>query len=40
VLLGVTAAIAGYATLDILWRSSLAKYKERKRKDRRNKDSD
>lgn len=38
-LLGSAAAIAGYVTLDILWRSSLANYKERKRRDRRDKDS-
>jgi len=36
----VTAAIVGYVTLDILWRTSLANYKERKRKNRRDKDSD
>ena len=39
VLLGLTAAIVGYVTLDILWRISLSNYKERKRKDRRDKDS-
>jgi len=34
VLLGVTAAIIGYVTLDIFWRLSLANYKNRKRTDR------
>ena len=39
VLLGLTAAIVGYVTLDVLWRMSLAKYKERKRRDRQDSDS-
>ncbi|MDE0790337.1 MAG: DUF2062 domain-containing protein [Woeseiaceae bacterium] len=36
VILGVTAAIAGYVTLDLLWRSSVSDYKTRKRKNRPN----
>ena len=36
VLLGATAGIVGYVTLDILWRLSLADYKSRKRSDRQN----
>jgi uncharacterized protein (DUF2062 family) len=40
VLLGTTAAILGYVTLDILWRFSLANYKDRKRKDRSDRNSD
>ena len=39
VLLGLAAAIVGYVTLDILWRLSLANYKERKRSIRKDKDS-
>ena len=39
VLLGLTAALVGYVTLDVLWRLSLAKYKERKRRDRQDSDS-
>lgn len=35
VLLGAASAIVGYVTLDILWRSSIANYKTRKRKDRK-----
>jgi len=40
VLLGAAAAIAGYVTLDILWRLSLANYKNRKRRSRRDQNSD
>ena len=36
VLLGATAAITGYIVLDILWRTSLANYKSRKKSKRRN----
>ena len=36
VILGVVAAIAGYVTLDLLWRSSVSDYKTRKRKSRPN----
>lgn len=36
VLLGAATAIVGYVVLDILWRLSLANYKERKRKDRKD----
>lgn len=39
VLLGTVAAIAGYITLDILWRLSLADYKNRKRDKRRESES-
>ena len=39
VLLGMAAAIVGYVTLDILWRLSLADYKNRKRDDRTSRDS-
>jgi len=35
VLLGATAAIVGYVTLDIFWRLSLKDYKNRKRDNRR-----
>ena len=40
VLLGATAAIVGYVTLDIFWRLSLADYKNRKRDNRRERESD
>ena len=40
VLLGTVAAIAGYITLDIFWRLSLADYKNRKRDKRRERESD
>lgn len=36
VLLGATAGIIGYVTLDIVWRLSLADYKNRKRSDRQS----
>ena len=36
VLLGATAAITGYIVLDVLWRTSLANYKSRKRSGRKN----
>ena len=39
VILGATAAIFGYITLDILWRLSLADYKARKRGRRQDKNS-
>lgn len=39
VLLGGAAAVVGYVTLDILWRLSLADYKQRKRNERNDKDS-
>jgi uncharacterized protein (DUF2062 family) len=39
VLLGLAAAIVGYVTLDILWRLSLANYKERKRNNRKDEGS-
>lgn len=39
VLLGIAAAIVGYVTLDILWRLSLANYKNRKRDDRNNRNA-
>lgn len=39
VLLGATAGIIGYVTLDIFWRLSLADYKNRKRSDRQNRAS-
>ena len=35
VLLGAAAALVGYVVLDILWRVSIARYKSRKRGDRR-----
>lgn len=35
VLLGSALAIVGYVTLDILWRLSIAKYKTRKRRNRK-----
>ena len=35
-LLGSAAALVGYVTLDLLWRSSIADYKTRKRKDRQD----
>jgi len=34
VLLGSAAAVVGYVTLDLLWRSSIADYKARKRSTR------
>ena len=37
VILGCIAALAGYIVLDLLWRSSLADYKLRKRRGRNNK---
>jgi uncharacterized protein (DUF2062 family) len=36
VILGVAAAIVGYVTLDLLWRSSISDYKTRKRNSRRD----
>jgi len=39
VLLGSLAALAGYVTLDLFWRSSLADYKLRRRRERRDQDS-
>ena len=38
-ILGVFAAVAGYVTLDLLWRSSIADYKLRKRDDRLDRES-
>lgn len=38
-ILGVFAAVAGYVTLDLLWRSSIADYKLRKRDDRHDRES-
>jgi len=38
-LLGAAAATVGYVTLDLFWRLSLAKYKERKRSDRKDRGS-
>jgi uncharacterized protein (DUF2062 family) len=35
-ILGTAAALVGYITLDIFWRSSIADYKTRKRKSRRD----
>jgi uncharacterized protein len=35
-ILGVLAAVFSYITLDLLWRSSIADYKTRKRKNRRD----
>lgn len=35
VLLGAVAAVVGYATLDIIWRISIANYKARKREGRK-----
>ena len=35
VLLGAAAAVVGYVVLDILWRVSIARYKSRKRGDRK-----
>jgi uncharacterized protein (DUF2062 family) len=35
-ILGTAAALVGYITLDFLWRSSIADYKTRKRKIRRD----
>ena len=35
-ILGCVASVAGYITLDLLWRSSLADYKNRKRSNRRD----
>ena len=40
VLLGAAASVIGYVTLDLLWRSSLADYKARKREKRRSSQSD
>jgi len=39
-LLGTAAAIAGYTVLDIFWRYSLADYKSKRRRGRRDSDSD
>jgi hypothetical protein len=39
-LLGATASVTGYIVLDLLWRSSLANYKLRKRQGRNDPDSD
>lgn len=36
VLLGAMAAIVGYVTLDIVWRLSIANYKKRKRRGRKD----
>ncbi len=38
-ILGVIAATAGYVTLDLLWRSSIADYKLRKRDNRRDREA-
>jgi uncharacterized protein (DUF2062 family) len=35
-ILGTAAAVVGYIVLDLLWRSSIADYKARKRNNRRN----
>ena len=35
-LLGTTAALVAYVTLDLVWRSSLGQYKSRKRRQRRD----
>ena len=37
-LLGTTSAILAYVTLDLIWRSSLGQYKNRKRRQRRNRE--
>ena len=39
VILGSAAAILGYVTLDLFWRSSIANYKSRKKNRRHNKDA-
>jgi uncharacterized protein (DUF2062 family) len=39
-LLGSAAALFGYVTLDLLWRSSIGSYKTRKQKLRRDRQSD
>jgi uncharacterized protein (DUF2062 family) len=38
-ILGTLAAVVGYITLDLFWRSSIANYKARKRNSRRNHES-
>ena len=38
VLLGAASAVAGYITLNVLWRISVANYKSRKRKQRSGSD--
>jgi uncharacterized protein (DUF2062 family) len=38
VLLGTSAALLAYLTLDLVWRSSLGQYKSRKRKQRRDRE--
>lgn len=38
-ILGTIAALVGYVALDILWRSSLADYKNRKRNSRRDRET-
>jgi uncharacterized protein (DUF2062 family) len=38
-LLGATAALIAYVTLDLVWRSSLGQYKSRKRQQRRDRES-
>ena len=38
-LLGTTAALIAYVTLDLVWRSSLGQYKSRKRRQRRDRES-
>jgi len=35
-ILGILAAVIGYITLDLFWRSSIAAYKTRKQKSRRD----
>jgi uncharacterized protein (DUF2062 family) len=38
-ILGVLAAVVGYVSLDLFWRSSFVDYKTRKRKSRRDRES-
>ena len=39
VILGIAAAVVGYITLDLFWRSSIANYKNRKRNSRRDREN-
>ena len=36
IILGIASAVIGFITLDLLWRSSIADYKSRKQKSRRD----
>ena len=39
VIMGTAAAVVGYVALDLFWRSSIADYKTRKRKSRRDREA-